>query len=188
MPNKKKLFSFQKSAEITCPSCGKSKINTRKEEDSFSYGTGKNAVELTAKIPVHRCEECNFEFTDDTADLAKHEVICRHLNVSTPAEIVQIRERFGLSRTAFARITKIGEASINRWETGQLIQGGAMDQYLYLLTFHENFERIRNRQRLDEQSVVRAEKLSWKTRLTETFVALKDNDGILLEEAEAFRL
>ena len=36
-------------------------------------------------------------------------------------------------------------ASLARWETGALIQNGANDQLLFLLTFPENFERLRRR-------------------------------------------
>jgi putative zinc finger/helix-turn-helix YgiT family protein len=188
MSSKNNVFSLHGLTDIACPACGKNKISTRKEKDSFSYGIGKSAVELTATIPVHRCEECNFEFTGDEADLAKHEAICRYLDVSKPADVMRVRERYGLTQREFARITRIGQASINRWENGQLIQSGAMDQYLYLLTFPENFERIRNRKKAGERSVLRSENLSWTARFSERFVALREDDDRLLEQAEAFSL
>jgi transcriptional regulator with XRE-family HTH domain len=69
----------------------------------------------------------------------------------TPAEIRAIRREAGaLSRAQFARITRLGEATIGRWERGELIQNRANDQLLYLLTFPENVTRLRNRERKDE--------------------------------------
>jgi transcriptional regulator with XRE-family HTH domain len=74
----------------------------------------------------------------------------------TPAEITAIRERYHLSRAEFARLTRIGEASLARWEGGLIIQNGSIDQLLYLLTFSENLDRLRHR-RADEPMPVRTE-------------------------------
>ena len=63
----------------------------------------------------------------------------------TPGQVTWIRQQYNLSRAEFARIARIGEASINRWEKALLIQNPAMDHYLYLLSFAENFERVQER-------------------------------------------
>jgi DNA-binding transcriptional regulator YiaG len=64
----------------------------------------------------------------------------------TPAEVRAVRQKAGsLSRAEFARITRLGEATIGRWERGELIQNAANDQLLYLLTFPENVVRLRDR-------------------------------------------
>jgi DNA-binding transcriptional regulator YiaG len=104
-------------------------------------------VELTASVPVRICDECGFHFTDEAADDARHEAICRHLRVMTPQEIATVRKDYGLSRPEFARLTRLGEASLARWEAGLLIQNAAYDQFLYLLTFPENIERLKQRNR-----------------------------------------
>jgi len=83
------------------------------------------------------------EFTDESAEVLKHAAVCKHLGVMTPAEILDLRRRYGLSRGDFARITKLGEASLARWENGNLIQSQAYDQYLSLLKDPGNFERLR---------------------------------------------
>jgi hypothetical protein len=49
-----------------------------------------------------------------------------------------------LSRAEFARLTKLGEATLVRWEKGSLIQNPANDQYLRLLGFEDNIRRLRN--------------------------------------------
>ena len=51
----------------------------------------------------------------------------------TPEEIRGIRKRLGLSRSALAKLTGIGEASLSRWESGIKIQTPGYDRYLRLL-------------------------------------------------------
>ena len=62
-----------------------------------------------------------------------------------PADILKIRKESGLSRAEFARLTRIGEASLHRWENGLLIQNPAMDSYLRLLAYGENIQRLREK-------------------------------------------
>jgi len=62
-----------------------------------------------------------------------------------PAEVLDLRSSYGLTRAEFAEATRIGEASLARWETGQLIQNPANDNFLYLLRFRENWERLKAR-------------------------------------------
>ena len=115
------------------------------ELDEFEYGAGESAVVLTANVIVFACADCDFEFTGPSAEVARHEAVCRHLGVMTPAEIRDLRGRYGLSRLAFASITRLGAASIARWEAGSLLQNRAYDSLLYLLCFKDNLRRLRNR-------------------------------------------
>ena len=50
-----------------------------------------------------------------------------------------------MTRLGFAELTKFGEATLGRWERGALIQNAANDQFLYLLRFAENVDRLRTR-------------------------------------------
>jgi len=59
---------------------------------------------------------------------------------------VALRKRYNLTRAEFASLTRFGEASLARWETGQLIQNAANDQLLYLLSIESNVERLQKRQ------------------------------------------
>jgi len=63
----------------------------------------------------------------------------------TPKEIINLRKRQGLTRAEFAQRSRIGEASLARWETGEFIQTQANDNYLFLLGFPENMDRIMKR-------------------------------------------
>ena len=102
------------------------------EDERFTFGKDAEGVELCAEIPVHICAECGFEFVTSEAGRLKHEAVCRYLGVMTPQEISAIREEYGMSRAEFARITRLGEATLSRWERGILIQNAAYDRYLLL--------------------------------------------------------
>jgi putative zinc finger/helix-turn-helix YgiT family protein len=127
-----------------CPNCGAKDIRTTWIEDPFPYGVGVEPVQLTARVPLRTCAACGCEYYDEDAEDARHEAICRHLGVQTPAEIAALRKKYGLSRAEFARLTKLGEATIARWERGALIQNAANDRFLSLLRWQENLDRLRN--------------------------------------------
>ena len=56
-----------------------------------------------------------------------------HLGVLTATEIRELRAKYDLSRAELARITGLGESSIARWETREIIQNVANDRHLRLL-------------------------------------------------------
>jgi DNA-binding transcriptional regulator YiaG len=128
-----------------CASCGASSVGTEMVVEEFAYGTGEDSVQLRATVPMRTCRECGFQFTDQHAEDARHDAVCRHLGVMTPREVEAVRTRLGMTRAAFAELTRLGEASLARWEKGLLIQNPANDQLLYLLRFPENVERLRSR-------------------------------------------
>ncbi len=131
--------------ERHCPQCASTRVSTQTATESFPYGLGDDQQFLTASIPVHTCSACGFRFRDAIAEDIKHEAVCRHLGVMTPSEIHALRDRLGLSRADFANLTRLGDASIARWERGESIQTAAYDQLLYLLMFDDNLRRLRER-------------------------------------------
>ncbi len=112
-------------------------------EHTFTYGIGADAAELTVTLPVHVCPSCGFECLDDEAETLKHEAVCAHLGVLSPNEIRGIRGMYGMSRAAFSKVTGLGEATLNRWENGILIQSAANDRYLRLLAAGSNMHRLK---------------------------------------------
>jgi hypothetical protein len=80
--------------------------------------------------------------------VARHEAVCAHHGLLAPRAIIEIRDRYCVSRSDFARITRLGEATVARWERGALLQNAAYDQYLRLLLVPDNWRR------LQEQNVV----------------------------------
>lgn len=131
--------------EITCAACGGNNVARRMELNEFEYGAGEGAVSLSANVVVFACDDCDIEFTGPSAEVARHEAVCRHLGIMTPAEIRDLRGRYGLSRKSFASITRLGAASIARWEAGSILQNRAYDSLLFLLCFEDNLRRLRSR-------------------------------------------
>ena len=125
----------------TCPQCGSDAVSTSHIRHVFTYGSADLTVE---QLPVRRCDSCAFEYLDEEAERLEHEAICSHFGVLAPAEIRRIRERYGMTRKAFALVTGLGEASLNRWENGIRIQTHANDRYLRLLARPENMVQLRN--------------------------------------------
>ena len=129
------------SEELTCFDCD-SPVDKIWGTHTFTYGLGAAAVELTVDLPIHVCPSCGLEFLDDEAETLKHEAVCAHLGVLSPNEIRGIRRMHGMSRAAFSRVTGLGEATLNRWENGILIQSAANDRYLRLLAAPNNLHRL----------------------------------------------
>lgn len=137
------LIADQTSSE--CPNCGSRKVETTIIDQEFPYGNEPTAVTLSARVPLRSCLQCGFSFLDAIAEDAQHEAICRHLRLLTPAEIKAIRGSYGMTRAEFARVTRLGEATIGRWERGELLQNPAYDHFLYLLSSPENMELLTHR-------------------------------------------
>ena len=127
--------------ELTCFDCD-SPVGRTRRNHTFTYGLGVDAVELTVELPVHVCPSCGLEFLDDEAETLKHEAVCAHLGVLSPNEIRGIRGMYGMSRAAFSKVTGLGEATLNRWENGILIQNAANDRYLRLLAASNNLHML----------------------------------------------
>jgi DNA-binding transcriptional regulator YiaG len=141
-----RLDAAVQNLHLACPSCGRDAVRTDEIAHTFPYGDGDQVVELSVTVPLRKCLSCGFEFLDSVAEELQHEAVCRYLGVMTPTEVHAVRQKAGgMSQVAFARLTRLGEATIGRWERGELIQNAANDQLLYLLTFPENVVRLRER-------------------------------------------
>ena len=124
------------SDDLVCPLCESTSIDTFLHSDVFKYGSGDSAVTLRVEnLPVRRCTSCDLEFIDHEGAQLRHEAVCRHLGVLTPAQVREIREGHGMTRAAFAEATGLGAATLGRWETGAVVQNRANDLYLRLTRF-----------------------------------------------------
>ena len=121
------------NAAHVCDECGR-EVTTTWQDHVFVYGADEAAAELPARLPVRRCDHCDFDYLDEEGERLKQAAVCRHLGVLTPQEIRGIRERLGLSRSALSKLTGVGEASLRRWEGGIKIQTPAYDRYLRLMS------------------------------------------------------
>ncbi len=141
----KNLDNLSEFHRLTCPSCESNNLSVKTVSEEFQYGSNDIAVTLTALIHVHHCSSCDLSFTTEEASETRHEAVCRYLGVLTPAEIRGIRNQNYLSQSGFSELTKIGKASLARWETGAIIQNQANDNLLYLLSFPNNISRLKER-------------------------------------------
>ena len=169
------------NAAATCPQCAADTVTTFRHHDTFRYGSGKSAVDLSVNLPVRRCGSCEFEFIDDEAERLKHDAVCEHLGVLSPGAIRQIRKSYGMTRAAFAEITGLGEATLNRWENGITVQTLANDRYMRLLARPEIMNRLRS-----WGSVVQTSSAASNVS-TGQFRILKVSEDVLLEQ-ENFQL
>jgi len=112
---------------------------------------GDNAVDLSAIVPIIKCGDCGEGFLDYVAEDICHEEICQHLGVMTPSQVKGLRKLYNLTQAEFAEVTKLGEATLSRWERGIVIQNQAYDNYLYLLGFKENLQKIKRRKESTEK-------------------------------------
>ena len=129
---------------LQCPQCGRDTVTTTMHCHTFDYGTGESAVELTVDLPVRRCAPCDYEYLDEVAEDLQHEAVCKYFGVLAPHEIRRIRKDHGMTRTKFAEVSGLGEASLNRWENGLNIQTHAYDRYLRLLALPGTLQRLRD--------------------------------------------
>jgi putative zinc finger/helix-turn-helix YgiT family protein len=175
------------SLQVDCPSCGSNNLSSESIKEDFQYGDKDDAVMLSALIPVQHCASCGFSFTTDEASFIKHEVVCHHLGILTPTEVRGVRNQYHLSQMEFSALSKIGKASLARWETGILIQNQANDNLLYLLSFPDNVSRLKERTCLRNAcSDVLA---SNATRFLRRFRAIPDSElSRLQSDADRFEL
>ena len=138
--------------DCPCPQCGTPQVETVYVEETFDHGGRKKPIRVAARLPIRHCRNCDFSFEDWKTEEARRRAACAQVGVLSPEEIRAIRKAYGLSQKAFAQLTRLGGATLNRWERGHLIQNGAYDDYLYLLSFPENLERLKDRRRFGEQS------------------------------------
>lgn len=125
-----------------CPMCGSKRVRDAIETEVFEYGSGSDVVELKAQVPLHTCTQCDFEFTNELAEIRRHEAVCNYLGILTPNEITSLRNRLGMTRAKLSDLTSLGEASLGRWERGALFQNKACDKLLRLLQYEENICRL----------------------------------------------
>ena len=135
--------------KVPCFECDEP-AGTDWRKHTFTYGSGAGAVDLTVEIPIRTCGSCGFEFLDHEAEILKHEAVCAHLGVLSPTAIRGIRRMHdNMSRASFSKVTGLGEATLNRWENGILIQNRANDRYLRLLASRANVQAM---ERLDSEA------------------------------------
>jgi putative zinc finger/helix-turn-helix YgiT family protein len=177
---------FVVNQTVECPACGSREVKSSVVEQEFDYGDSKKPVKLRAMVPTFSCSSCELEFTDQRAEQLRHEAVCRHLHVLTPHEIYSIRSERRLTRQRFAELTRLGVATLARWESGEIIQNAALDGYLRLIARPEVFALLETGALLDSSPTLETD----VHKEEERFPTLRAGNGISVaaKRARSFRL
>ena len=121
-----------------CEECGR-EVETKKITKKESYNVCGEAIEVDAQVLV--CVDCGEEFfceelDNETLITAYNEYRRKH-KLLLPEEIKKIREQYGLSQRAFAKLLNWGDKTICRYENGS-IQDKAHNSLLLFLREPEN--------------------------------------------------
>lgn len=119
--------------DTACPSCG-----TLMEEKKSTLRLPVNGESVAVPRSPHlRCPVCG-EIVLRLSDAQHLEERAKALyrqkyRLLSPAEILAIRERHGLTQARLARLLRLGQNTLSRWEAGRNVQTAAMDVLLRLL-------------------------------------------------------
>jgi DNA-binding transcriptional regulator YiaG len=117
--------------------------------EDFSFRAGGIDYPVHSTYPAHVCADCGASFIGESGEIARHEAVCGAMNRLTPREILTLRQnKLRLSRKTLSELSGIGEASLARWEAGELIQSESNDNLLRLLMVPENVSALRKARRL----------------------------------------
>ena len=115
---------------LSCPRCGGA-MSRRAARFSGEFRGEKYTIKAEAMI----CAKCRFKAIPGAEMPAFHlsvaDLYRTRRGLLTSGEIRSFRAALGMNQSAFARFLKVGEASVKRWESGQ-IQEDAMDELIRL--------------------------------------------------------
>ena len=116
-----------------CPECG-----TAMRERRGRLKLPVNGEEITVPDATHlRCSRCREVVlrVDDARRFRQRalEIYRKKYGLLSADEIRSIRERFGLTQTALARLLRLGGNTISRWEADRNVQTGVMDIVLRMI-------------------------------------------------------
>ncbi|WP_019907153.1 type II toxin-antitoxin system MqsA family antitoxin [Thermoanaerobacter indiensis] len=125
-----------------CPVCGTEQETEVIEKEEISNVRG-DEIKVLARIRV--CSVCGEELFDEELEEENiqrvYDIYRKKHGILSPEEIKGIRESYGLSQRAFAKLLGIGEASIARYETGALPEK-SLSNMIMLLKDPKNMKKL----------------------------------------------
>lgn len=116
-----------------CPACG---TMMRDNEGKLTFPVNGEEVPVpdAAHLQCPKCGEIVLRL-DEARRLRERalQIYREKYSLLSEAEIRAIRERFGLTQAALARLVRLGSNTISRWESGRNVQTAAMDVLLRLI-------------------------------------------------------
>lgn len=123
--NNTEVKSIVTTRILFCPNCDEDR-EVEIIERVESFPVRGEELEVTAKVAV--CLSCKEDVPDERLDDATlrsvYETYRKKYGLLSPQEIAEVRESYGLSQRALARLLGWGEATISRYETGKLPDNG----------------------------------------------------------------
>jgi putative zinc finger/helix-turn-helix YgiT family protein len=114
-----------------CPNC--LEVSVRPIAKQYTARVKHDGLQYSLDIPnleIPTCEKCGEELFTNAVDERVNQALRVRLCLLSPTQIRASRKALGLKQSEMGRRLKIAPATISRWETGALIQSGAMDNYL----------------------------------------------------------
>lgn len=98
--------------------------------------------QIVAEITILTCQQCGEEVYDKDIEISNDIILFdaykKKQNLLTSKEIINIRQRYGLSQATFSKILGFGLKTITRYENGA-IQDNTHDNLLRLVSEESNF-------------------------------------------------
>ena len=130
-----------------CPQCN-CEVEGIRETITETYPVKGENVTIEAR--VKKCPNCGETLWDDELDnenlVEAFNIYRERHNLLQPADIRSIRDKYGLSQTAFARVLGFGDKTITRYENGS-IADAAQNNLLELMKVPQNFEYLLEKNR-----------------------------------------
>lgn len=115
---------------IRCSQCGGDAHDTVVDETVKIKHDGK-MIDLAIKgLEVSTCEKCGEVYYDNRADLQTQAALRAHLGFLLPADVVALREKWGLRQVDVTADTGIAAETLSRIENGHAVQSRATDVIL----------------------------------------------------------
>ncbi len=115
---------------IRCSECGGDAHDTLVDETVKIKHDGR-MIELSIKgLEVSTCEKCGEVYYDYRADLQTQAALRAHLRFLLPAQVVALREKWGLRQIDVTADTGIAAETLSRIENGHAVQSKATDVIL----------------------------------------------------------
>ena len=116
-----------------CPTCGTMMRRVR-ARFSLPINGEEIAVSRTPHLRCPKCGEIVIGYEDDVAyHRAALAIYRQKYGLLSAEEIRAIRGRYGLTQADLARLLRLGENTLSRWEAGRNVQTAAMDVLLRML-------------------------------------------------------
>jgi putative zinc finger/helix-turn-helix YgiT family protein len=114
-----------------CPRCSKKEVRptVKPHKATVKHDGVVHRLDIPG-LEIPTCGNCGEELFTNRVDEQVNDALRARLHLLAPRQIRAARKALGLHRRELAKRLRVAPTMISRWETGSLIQSGAMDNYL----------------------------------------------------------